>query len=395
MKRKLLILYIMVSVVLSGTFSMPDASAEELDMEETVIEESPGKKMFDEMNSILLDENLCNQDEYEAFVTNYAGALIDEEGQLIVYYTGDESNIIPIEYQMQNAEQSQMLSDCVSENYQFVHVEYSYDELISFQKSMWDIRNNILNESLDEDLRLWADKISGIGINPEINGLDVIVTDFQTEDYELFNQYFKDYPYELIYSESYEVSETTTLKPGQSLSTGGSLGFRCKMNGVKGFLTTIHSSSTGSTVTDNGTTIGKVTASVHDGAADFSFVQVTNSNYSVGLTTNTSPSYTLHSSHYVVALPVGYTVYLAAGTSTTVKSGQVKYYDYSISSGSNWMVCTYNCIGGDSGGCVFANVNGDYVVCAINDGNVSIGSNNYPYSTKLTTIKDYYSIDIY
>lgn len=144
MKRKLLILCIMVNVILSGTFSMPDVSAEELDMLETVIDESPGKKMFDEMNSILLDGNLCNQDEYEAFVKSYAGSLIDEDGQLVVYYAGDENNIIPIENQMQNSEQGQILSECVSESYQFVQVEYSYDELISFQKSMWDIRNNIL-----------------------------------------------------------------------------------------------------------------------------------------------------------------------------------------------------------------------------------------------------------
>ena len=54
-------------------------------------------------------------------------------------------------------------------------------------------------------------------------------------------------------------------------------------------------------------------------------------NYDVSTTTNTTEAYTLHETHYVVSLPVGYDVYMAGKMDDDTREGKVYRYDYTIS----------------------------------------------------------------
>jgi len=344
--------------------------------------EQPGDIAFDKFNAILADDMQATKSQYDSVRDNYAGSIIDGEGKLIVYYASELSGLDSLSRELRSANVNE-------DDIQFEQVQYSYTELEAHQKAMWRIRNAAMDK--EDGLEKWAEKIISVAINPKHNCVSVLANGFDDSDYLLCEKYFGDYSYEVEITEaSGEISEHVTLKPGQGISTRGSLGFRCKLNGVAGFVTSVHTASWSSLpkLKDGSTEYGEITAGKYDGKADFCFVKITNSNYNVSLATNTSPAYTLHATNYVVSLPTGKAVYMAGATSSSVRTGKVVYYNYAISSGTEWLVCDYANNPGDSGGCIFANVNGDYVVIGVNNGLVgNIGS----YGTKLTVMKGYYS----
>lgn len=340
-----------------------------------------GDIAFNKLNAILADDMQANRFLYNRVRDNYAGSIIDDEGKLIVYISSELSILDPLRDELSS-------TGVIDDDIKFVQVQYSYEDLEAQQSDMWRIRN-VAMES-ESNFGEWAGKIISVAINPEHNCISVLANNFGDSDYLLCERYFGDYSYEVeITTASGEIHEEVTLKPGQGISTGGSLGFRCKLNGIAGFVTAVHTASwsTLPKLIDGSTEYGQITAGVYDGKADFCFAKITNSNYTVSLTTNTSPSYTLHASNYVVSLPTNYTVYMAGTTSSSVRTGKVLYYNYAISSGTQWLLCDYSSAGGDSGGCIFANVNGDYVVVGIHNGVTGTGK----YGTKLTTMKGYYS----
>ena len=329
----------------------------------------------------MIDDIQEQRSQYNSVRANYAGSIIDDEGKLIVYISSELS----ISDQLREELRNTGIND---DDIKFMQVQYSYEDLEAQQSDMWRIRNEAMESS--RDLEEWARKIISVAINPEHNCVSVLANNFGDSDYLLCERYFGDYPYKVeITSASDEIHEEVTLKPGQGISTGGSLGFRCKLNGIAGFVTAVHTASwsTLPKLKNGSIEYGQITAGVYDGKADFCFAKITNSNYTVSRITNTSPSYTLHASNYVVALPTNYTVYMAGTNSSTVRIGKVLYYNYAISSGTQWLLCDYPSSGGDSGGCIFANVNGDYVVVGIHNGTTGTGK----YGTKLTTMKGYYS----
>lgn len=353
-----------------------------------------GSETFNVLNSILVEGVKTRTSQYSDFISSYAGSKIGDDGTLIVYFKNNcKSNII-------NDIKSELMTfgvpNCAIE---FEGVGYSEMELMSYRDSIWEEIYQCKENGNEPSLKGWADKFVATSIDPETNRVELYVKDFSAVDYTQCDNIFAGFPYEIeVLSGGYDMVEESTLKPGQAVSsTGGSIGFRCKLDGVKGFVTATHT-STEDNVTNRvnvkigGVTVGKVTAGIYDGKADFTFVEITNSSYDVGRTTNTSPSYTLHETHYIVSLPEGYAVYMAGQKSTQVRSGTVYRYDYAINPNSSWLLCDYPSESGDSGGCVFANVNGDYCVLGIHDG--SYGS-DYTYSTKLTTMKDYYDLVIY
>jgi len=343
--------------------------------------EQAGDIAFDKFNAILVDDMQATRSQYNRVIDNYAGSIINDEGKLIVYFSSELSVLDPMRDELRSAGVS-------DDDIQFVQVQHSYEELEEHQKEMWRIRNASMDR--EDGLEKWAEKIISVAINPEHNCVAVLANGFDNSDYLLCERHFGDYSYEVeITTANSEIHEEVTLKPGQGISTGGSLGFRCKLNGVAGFVTAVHTASWSSlpNLKDGSTDYGQITAGVCDGKADFAFVKITNSNYNVGLATNTSPSYTLHATNYVVSLPTGKAVYMAGATSSSVRTGTILYYNYAISSGTEWLLCDYSSAGGDSGGCIFANVNGDYVVIGIHDGSAGTGK----YGTKLTVMKGYYS----
>jgi hypothetical protein len=363
---------------------------QEVRIEENLSLKQVGEIAFDVINAVLVEDDLAKEHKYQKFKDNYAGSKIDDQGKLVVYVSqkGPALDALKDELSCNNVN---------SDDVQFIEVRYSYSELKKQQISMWNFRNKTLEG--EGILKEWADKIVSMPVDPSYNCVLILVNDFVPSDYSLCKEYFGEYSYriESVAGNGEIIEEITTIKPGQSISTGGSMGFRCKLDGVEGFVTAIHTASYSgiNPISVGGTNIGAITDCKYDGKSDFAFVEITNSNYTAGRITNTSPSRTLHASHYVVALPQGYTVYMAGGTTTNIREGEVEYYDYAIASGTEWLVCSYPSSGGDSGGVIFAEVNGDYCVVGIHDGSISISGTTMKYGTKLTTMKDYYNIVIY
>lgn len=358
-----------------------------INKEEMLSNQKAGEIAFGFLAETLTNDSKLRNSKYDGIVDNYAGSMIDSEGKLVVYL----ADSIP-EVPLLNAE---LAMSGLKESIQYVKVNYSYTELKEFQNNMWLIRNDALE--IDGELMEWASKMISVAIDPEKNSVTVFENGFNALDYLLCETYFGNYPYNIeTTSGTGEIQEQLSMKPGQAISVVGggsmSIGFRCIIDGVSGFITSVHTSEYAGFEINSGTTkIGEVTKGIYDGKADFAFVEL-GSGHSVSLTTNTQPSFTLHDTNYVVALPKNYTVYLAGQKSTTARAGTVLYNDYAISKGTEWLVCDYQNQSGDSGGVVFALVNGDYCVYAVHNGAVSIGNDTATYATKFGTIAGYYSI---
>lgn len=341
---------------------------------------SEGSKAFNALNSILIEN-----ESYGDFIELYGGSYIEED-TLFVYYRNDLNEDV-----LNRLSSEDLLRDY---SVVFYPAQYSYNQLSEMMDYIWNLK--CLHEN---DAGYWTSVLRAIGINQSDNCLDLVIDNCCDALLADFESHVDDYPANILFSDNYRIEEQTTMiNPGSEVKKGTvpfSVGFRCKKNGEKGFLTTIHSNSTGSTIEYNGNNIGTVTASVNDGYADFSFVKL-NSSYEVSLKPKGLSSYQLHSGHFAVSLPTNYTVYLAASTHSGIVSGVVKYNSYTIEYGSDWLVCSYNANSGDSGGCVFTQVNGDYVVVSIHDGVIyDVGTESMvSYSTRLTTIRNQYYNDI-
>lgn len=367
----------------------------QIDVSKLVNSQKAGDVAFHTLNKILSEDTEKSTPLYSDFISKYAGSSIDDDGNLIIYITEN--------FYAKNDQHAQLNTLKVSSNsIQYIQVTHSYDELKSYQNIMWEVRNQALTNPTNANLYTWAEKINSVAINPINNSVIILAHNFTTQDYELCNTLFGEYPYEVdtTMTDSKCIEEIVELRPGTPISNRGiSMGYRCTLNGVKGFVTTIHSENFANQniVEFGGIQVGEIVESVYDGIADFTFVKITNSNYEAQTTTNTTPAFTLHNINYVVSLPIGATVYMAGRNSTTVRQGQVVYYDYAISNGTNWLIADYQSAGGDSGGCVFAGINGDYCVIGIHNGSINVDSDSdyEKYITKHTTIKTYFDIRIY
>ncbi len=374
-------------------------------IEDIPVYQPNGDKAFNVLNHILVEDMEQGGGKYQDFIKNYAGSAIDKNGKLVVYISsGCEQSMPALNMNFSNKfnelNESEVMTFGVNqvnleEIVKYEWVKYSYDELKSQQKEIWELRKSFLNDSDYSELYCMAEKIVSLSIDPTMNCVSINVNGFEEIDYELSQKIFSNFSYNIndVGASCEPIPETITLKPGQGLSTGGSLGFRCTLNKNKGFVTTIHSNTIGSTVSYNGQNVGKVTHSLFGDYADFSFVNITNNDFVVGQTTNTTPSYSLKTTSYAVSLPIGYTVYLAGAKSSVARTGKVVYFDYTIGNGHEWLVCDYLSYGGDSGGCIFTYLYDGYSIVGIHDGTLSNTPNRY--GTKITTIKQYYDIQIY
>lgn len=349
--------------------------------------ENQGEKAFGQLIDFLSNnaasyslENVTDN-EYSDFWDCFGGSYIDDNGRFIVYTTKEYDNLI----EAANIEESAI---------SFVKTDLSYENLKAQQIEIWDVRNELLNGD-DEALRLWANKIISVTVSQKNNCVMIFANGFEQEDYTICNIYFGDKKYIIEPTNSQgSIIPQTTIAPGQSISTGSSVGFRCKYNGSEGFITTVHTedySKIGRIKDGNGNYLGDIQFSIHDGSADFCFVKTVNDTY-VSLITNTAPAFTLNAISSITYLPEGYTVFLAGGTSVSPRIGKVISFDYSISTGNSWCICSYSSNQGDSGGCVFAEVNGNYCVLGIHDGRVDVpGNGENAYVTKFSTMQQYYS----
>lgn len=352
-----------------------------------------GSDTFNMLNKIVASEVARGNSKYDEFIDTYAGSVVAQNGELVVFVKENNETVNSIKNELYR-------NNIQASSIQFVDVEYSYGELEAYKHMMWAFVSQAKENIVDSVLYAWSNKLQATAIDPVTNRVELYVVGFDEGDFNLCETYFGSYPYEIeILPEGYGLNEEITINPGQAISTtGGSLGFRCKLDGAEGFITSTHGSTDSfvaqeKSVQVNGVTVGKITAGKYDGKSDFAFVELTNSNCNVSTTTNTTEAYTLHETHYVISLPVGYDVYMAGKIEEDTREGKVYRDGYTISDGSDWIVCDYPSDNGDSGGCIFAEVDGDYCIIGIHNG--SLINTPYAFGTKLTTMKGYYDIVIY
>ena len=343
---------------------------------------SEGSKAFNALNEVLI-----NNTKYNDFIELYGGGYIQDD-TLYVYYREDlDENVL-----------SSLVSENLLQNFSIVYIpaEYSYKQLHDMVDEIW-----LTKYSHKDDENHWTANLECISVNQKENNLECSLLHGEQNAIDSIFYNLSTYPCNFIFCDGYIVEKEYTLYPGEGVGCGSatvSIGFRCKKNGDPGFMTTIHSSSTGGTVYHSSTPIGQVTQSVDDGYADFSFVKITDSNYTVSLNPKGISNYHLQTYHFAAPLPVGYTVFLAGRTQYGVVSGTVVDDATPIpyNPGSLWLACSYNSNGGDSGGCVFTQVAGNNIIIGVHDGrftNTPSGT-SYAYSTKFETIQSIYNSNI-
>ena len=353
-------------------------------MEDSVIAvETAGNRVFNKMAAILEDDKNSSSPVFSDFRENFGGGYIEGD-HLIIYVKGGISN--------QGLFEERMLEKGISKDrYDIQTVDYSYSELESQMQSFWDFRNAKMANNVE-----WAKNIYSLAISQAKNCVKISLScDLDINDYPELQSFLSEMSYELIYLDEAPkiVEETTSLKPGMPLSTGGSIGFRCKLNGNKGIVTAIHTSSYSSfnpiAIGTSPISFGNITNASYGASSDFCFVKISNADFSAIRKTNTSPSYTLHATHYVTFLPENYVVYLVGKNSSSARQGHVEDFSGTVAdhAGSDWLICSYSSSRGDSGGCIFAVVEGDNCIVGIHDGKAG----SYKYGTKYTRMKEVYS----
>lgn len=175
-------------------------------------------------------------------------------------------------------------------------------------------------------------------------------------------------------------NHATTLKAGQQISVPGglcSMGYRVKINGQAGYITTGHCfNGTGDSATG-----GTVTKYKESGKVDAAFVKTTTSYSPSNSLYYTSGSITTLNNTLCPFLSVNQAI-AKAGRTTGYTSGQIKNLNYSATYDGIYftglIAANYSTSGGDSGGAVFvpSNVSGSggAPLAGINKGTSSYGS---------------------
>ena len=374
---KLLLGIIVLAVVFLGGKKQSDVLASDEGNTPTVIAvETEGNRVFNCMNAVLEEDMACTVPSFSDFVTNYSGGIIEGD-HLTIFVKGEISNRDLFETKMSEKGIS-------PDRYDIVTVEYTYADLELQIASFWGFRNEQLEEGA-----VWAEGVYSAAICQERNCITICVnSNLDISAYPDLMNALENINYEIVVCDDEpQRTEETTLKPGMGLSTSCSVGFRCKYYGNDGIISTVHTTNYSSynPVAYGGVNFGSITVAAYGNSADFCFIQITDSGFTASRITNTSPSYTLHDSHYVTTLPTNYTVYMVGQNSPSVRQGTVVNYSGTVTgdTGTDWLICNYSSSGGDSGGCIFAVVDGENRVVGIHDG--SYGSNKY--GTKLTRMK--------
>ena len=331
-----------------------------------------GSEAFFRLDGIISGDS----DGFQNFRAGYGGSYITETGVLVVGY-----KCVPQE-EIARIKKEADLEDAI-----FVEVPYTYQELEQYQGDICSYLQKYYG--VDE---FTQEVYFTTGINQETNCIDIRLTKVTANELESIRAEFVDMPCTINVDGNIWKSEETTMDPGDPIGNGVSIGFRCKRSGNKGFLTTRHSTVIGSSVSYGGTVVGTITDAKHDSFADFCFVKVTNTSYTTSRNPRGQSSYQLHSSDYISStLAQNTVVYLAGRTSSNIRAGVVVNFSQTINGYGSWLIASYSSSSGDSGGCVFAKKNGNYVVLAIHDGRYVTDTNDNAYSTKYTTIKTYCS----
>ena len=298
------------------------------------------------------DELMDVVEERAAVEKNYAGAYIDDDNQLVVNLTTSSEKVQDI---VQEKTESQEVK--------FEEKDCTYDELIdAYEKIKASIDGT---KYFDVDKGLYLDLVN--------NQVTVEMSDLS---------YAQDFREDICDAECIDMkkamgeaeTQKTYLKPGGYIdnSSGSySIGWRgWRINNAgnytEGFVTAAHGNKVGEIAsTSGGHTFGKFVKRRYGGDLDAAFVQNTSKSFGVTNTIKFSGS-SLAGGYYMrnTYLHIGDSVY-KVGMTTKLTQGKILSLTASGKSSdgnsySDYVKADYYALGGDSGGLVYMDLNGQY-----------------------------------
>ena len=193
----------------------------------------------------------------------YGGSYINADNKLVICVSPNTT--LPIEF-----------SESFSENYVVEPVTYSYNELKAL---MAELNEYILTQNTDVALN-----INHFALYDDQNRIVVSLFDASPEKIEEFQNTVSNSPALIFEEDSSIITSTSSVKPGDELQnsnrgTYASMGYRAKLDGKAGFVTSAHFAYLNNNISIDGTTIANVTERNYSGSADAAFCEITNSNY--------------------------------------------------------------------------------------------------------------------
>ena len=372
----------LLSVIFIVTLSL-SAAASSIDsdvaLDQRMIRENEANIQYSLLMNSYKHETLLRSSSNEKeiiYPDYYAGAYIDDTGELIVVVTTMSADIEEI----RTATRNQSITISYAQN--------SYNDLVCLKECIEDkydeyysMYSNKVNEA-DQDLLGAVINFTGVGISERSNKLIVGLSSTEPNDIEMFEKYFVSSEMIVYEQSSHAVEESTSLYCGSAIYTvngNGSIGYRCKIKKgneyLRGFITAGHVTGNGEAIgvytapgLSPATKIGTVEAYKYSGNVDMAFVAI-DSGYEI----ESATSNRVLSENYFTSIAEGKTIYMWGKSSNKEVQGEIESnsYSFTTSSGVKLTDCiksNYPSEDGDSGGVVYAYINGSYCIVGIHHG---------------------------
>lgn len=273
------------------------------------------------------------------FPEYYGGAYINDEGKLIINVTSNTASISQ-DFNKRIETDEFILKPC----------KYSYSKLTSIMDTLNTYK---LKEAASP---IWAN-FNSYALLDDQNSIVVYLNEYNQEQIDMFKKQVLDSSAIEFRKAVGEIRDEINVNPGSSItsgSSGGSVGYRAKLDGVVGIVTAGHLASLNDDIEKGGTVFATVTAYQESGSVDASFCEITDSDYTP---TNTLDG-TSNTLSKTISEPGVGTVINKIGASTGHTSGKVLSTNASLTVNgetfTNLTSADYTSAPGDSGGIVYS-----------------------------------------
>lgn len=193
----------------------------------------------------------------------YGGSYINENDQLVICVS--DNSTLPTQ-----------LFNSLPDNYIIEYVTYSYNELKAL---MAELNEYVLTQNTDV-----ASNINHFALYDDQNRIVVSLFDASPEKIEEFKNTVSDSTALIFEEDSSVINNTASVDPGGRLYNSSreryaSMGYRAKLNGKVGFVTSAHFAYLGNKICIGDTTIAEAYKRNYSGSADVTFCEITNSSY--------------------------------------------------------------------------------------------------------------------
>lgn len=383
--KKLFILILTIQLIMTLSFNAYATNNQSIEVESnSEINERIEKEYKSNMEYSLLmnsykheslSRSIANESEI-VYPDYYAGAFIDEEGDLVVLSTSVEDSLNTIKSLTRN------------QNTKIVYAKNSYNDLLNLKKTIEEKYLEYYNtysdsiDTADSDLLKTIVNFTGVGISEKNNKVFVDLCDVSDDSIALFEKYFISSDKIYYQQSSQSIEDSTSLNSGSAIYTvngSGSIGFRCKLKKgsqtLKGFITAGH--VTGNAEFTNvysssglqpSSKIGTLEAYKYGGSVDMAFIAI-DSDYEILSKTRIG---VVLDENYFTSISEGTTIYMS-GSNTEESFGEIESNSYSFTSGSgvpltDCIKSDYSSVDGDSGGIVYAKINNSNAIVGIHHG---------------------------